>query len=60
MVSHRKKKVSVKRVNECVIGFCLFANLPPNVINKLLVSLYPLASARVWWLVIQNLVISLH
>lgn len=48
-------------MNECVIDFCLFTNLPTNVISKfLIISLYLHASVRALWLVIQNLVISFH
>lgn len=42
------------------LGFVFFTNLPPNVITKFRISLYPLASARVLWMVIQNSVISFH
>lgn len=42
------------------LGFVFFTDLLPNVITKFHVSRYPLASAQVLWMVIENLVISFH
>lgn len=42
------------------LDFVFFTHLPPNVITKFHISLYSLASARVLWMVVENLVISFH
>lgn len=42
------------------LDFVFFIDLPPNVITKFHVSLYPLASAQVLWIVIENLAIIFH